>query len=283
MKNTTIVLMWMVLMMASCSKEESLETGGSGGGGGGSTSGALLVKVQTTGASNSTQDFTYDSKKQLVKYVSTAAAGGTNSSTTFTITRDANGRVSKVVQDIPASMGSPAASAPTQFFYVGPTDTKLKYGIGIIEAPGTGFAIRDSIVYTYTGSSLTKATHFYSLDDGDSYEEFYFSTFSYDARGNVIEQKLLQDMGSGFEVLQVVTSEYDTKPSPLNLNDDALTELGPGAFLATNNATKQTIRVELANTTITSVVSYQYRSDGKPSKATGSLNGAPVQAVFTYQ
>lgn len=270
----------MVFVMAGCSKEESLETGGTGGG---STSGALLTKIQSTGAQTATQDFTYDGNKRLVKYVSSGTFSGTSSNTTLTITRDASGRVTRIVEDIPASTGSPASSTPTTFYYQGPTDSKLKYAITLIEAPGFGFSFRDSIVFTYTGSSVSKTTHFYSIDEGASYEELLYSGFKYDARGNMIEQSLYQDMGSGYEPLQTVTAEYDNKPAPLDLNDDAFTEYGPGFLISPNNVTKFTLSSDLAGVLFTLVSTYEYRSDGKPSKASGSLNGSSVQAVYSYK
>jgi hypothetical protein len=259
-----------------------LETGGSGGGGGGNSSGALLVKVVTTGAQSSTQDLTYDSKNLLSKYAVSAKAGTINSVSTYTISRDAEGRVTKIVQDIPANAGQPASSATTNFFYLAPGDKKLKYGINILDAGG-GFGIRDSIVYQYTGSTVTKASHYYSIDNGGSYDLFNYSTFKYDARGNVIEQILFTDLGAGFEETQVVTTEFDSKPNPCNFDDDAFLEQGMSVFLPTNNAIKQTIRVDIASTTITASGTYEYRSDGKPSKSNGNLMGAAYQAVFTYK
>jgi hypothetical protein len=286
MKNIGFLLLAIAMLMASCGKEKSLETGGTGGGGtgggGGSSSGALLIKVVTTGAQSSTQDLTYDSKNRLSKYAVSASGSGINTVSTYTITRDAEGRVTKIVQDIPASGGQPANSATTDFFYLAPGDKKLKHGIYVIAA-GAGFAIRDSIAYQYTGNNVTKTSHYYSIDNGGTYDLFNYSTFKYDARGNVIEQILFADLGGGFEETQVVTTEFDSKPNPCNFDDDAFLEQGMSGFLPTNNAIKQTIRVDIASTTITASGTYEYRSDGKPSKSNGNLMGAAYQAVFTYK
>jgi hypothetical protein len=287
MKNIVFLLMAVVVIMSSCSKEESLETGGSGGSGGGGTgggsgSGALLIKVVTTGAEVSTQDFTYDSKNLLSKYSATGNANGVNSTSTYTILRDSEGRVTKVTQDVAANPGLPANSASSEYYYVGPGDKKLKYGIQIIDG-GAGFVLRDSVAYQYTGNVITRSNHYYSIDDGASYELFFYTTFKYDARGNVIEQVLYSDLGSGFEAAQVVTAEYDNKPNPCNFDDDAFLEQGMSPYIATNNVTKQTIKSDFAGTNLTSSGTYQYRSDGKPSKSTGTFMGVTYNAVFTYK
>lgn len=269
-------------VLTSCSKEESLETGGAGGGGG-SSSGALLVKIVTTGAQSSTQDLTYDANNRLSKYaVSAAAPGGISSVSTYTITRDTEGRVAKIVQDIPASGTAPASSATTTYVYLGPTDKKLKYGINLID-DGSGFGVRDSIVYVYTGSNVTKTSHYFSIDDGASYDLMTYASFVWDTRGNVTEQRQFADLGSGLEEVQVVTTEYDTKNNPCNFDDDAYLEQGMAAFLPANNAIKQTIKSNFAGVTITGSGTYEYRSDGKPSKSNGNLMGSAYQAVFSYK
>lgn len=273
--NAFIYCFALSMVFVSCSKEESLENGG---GGGGSTGGALLVKVETTGANASTQELIYDSNNRLAKFIVSSSATGISQVSTYTITRDAQGRVSKISQEIPGAGGG---SSETMYYYQSASSTKLKYGkVTIGQA---GFSITDSVAYEYTGNNLTKSSHYYSLD-GVNYELFYYFSFKYDARGNVTEQRLFQDDGFGLEELQVVTSQFDDKANPCNFNDDAFLEQGMGAFVSTNNAVRQTIRV-LVDPPITLEGSgtYEYRSDGKPSKSSGSLNGTPYNATFTYR
>ena len=283
------VLLFIVMIMLSCSKEESLETGGSGGtggggtGGGGSTSGALLTKVVTTGAQSSTQDFTYDGNKRLQKFVLSANSAGLVSGTTITISRDSEGRVSKMVQNNPAMPPSPATTMTTNFFYQGPTDKKLKYAVSLVD-DGTGSGItRDSIVYEYTAANLTKITHHYSFDDGANYFLFSYLTFKYDARGNVIEQRYFMDDGSGVDEIQVILTEFDSKPNACNFDDDAFLESGLGQYVSTNNPVKQTVDIAIAGVSYSGTVSYTYRSDGKPSKSSGSSLGINFQSTFTYK
>ncbi len=289
MKNILFLLLATTMLMVSCSKEESLETGGTGGtggggtGGGGSTSGALLIKVVTTGVQASTQDFSYDGSNRLQKFVLSANSAGLTSGATITITRDSEGRVSKMVQNNTAMPPSPATSMSVNFFYQGPTDKKLKYAIGLLD-DGTGSGTtRDSIVYEYTASNLTKITHHYSFDDGANYSLFNYLTFKYDARGNVIEQRVFSDDGSGIEEIQVVLTEYDSKSNPCNFDDDAYLEYGLGQYLSTNNPVKQTVDISIAGISYSGTVSYTYRSDGKPSKTSGSALGISFQSTYTYK
>jgi hypothetical protein len=290
MKNIGILLMAMMILMVSCSKEESLETGGSGGSGGGggtgggSSSGALLTKLVTTGVQTTTQDFFYDSKKQLVKYVNVNSTPGSTANITLTITRDANGRVAKIVQDMPASATAPASSSPTTFVYQGPTDTKVKYSIATVDVGGGfGIIVRDSSVYEYTSNNLTKLLQYYSFDDGASYDPTGYVTFRYDSRGNIIEQISYADLGGGLEPIQKTISEYDNKPSACDLNDDAFAGQILSIYLSPNNITKQTIDLLVAGQKLSVTAPYQYRSDGKPSKVTGNALGGSFQSTYTYK
>jgi hypothetical protein len=99
----------------------------------------------------------------------------------------------------------------------------------------------------------------------------------------VIEQRVFSDDGSGIEEIQVVLTEYDSKSNPCNFDDDAYLEYGLGQYLSTNNPVKQTVDISIAGISYSGTVSYTYRSDGKPSKTSGSALGISFQSTYTYK
>lgn len=290
MKNTFITALVLSIVLLSCSKEESLEAGGNAGGGGntgggGSSSGALLTKVVTAlGPVSYSQDFFYDDKRRLSKYVISSATPGIGENATITITRDANGRVTRTLEEIPPSGFSDPVTNRIDFYYQDASSSKLKYSLGLMDDGGP-MGYRDSAVFEYTGSLVTKLTHYYYDEFDNSYTLQYYTSFKYDGRGNIIEQRSYEPDGASFAEVENVISEFDSKPNCANFNDDAFYEQLLQDFLNTNNATKQSVTVSLDPLIVLSGTStYEYRSDGKPSKSTALQNGIPsFVSTYTYK
>jgi hypothetical protein len=281
MKNIVFLLIAITMLIASCGKEESLETGGSGGsGGGGGTgggvTGAKLLKISSSLALVPTIDFTYDASNRLIKYKSTQDLGAGNVLSTETrFTRDAAGRIIKevIVDDFAGD------SSVLTYVYANTTGRTIKYGLDG-EADDQ---VRDSLVFGYTGDLCTKITFYETTDAGDSYELYSVVTFKYDARNNVIEaMESYDDAGTLVPSVKYVY-EYDSKVNPLYLREDMLLLNSDLLFNSPNNAVKLNFTALELNVTIAQTVSYQYRSDNKPSKANGTYSNVPYTINYTYQ
>jgi hypothetical protein len=282
MKNIGILLMAMMILMVSCSKEESLETGGSGGsGGGGGTggggiTGAKLMKISSDLPLVPTIDFTYDASNRLIKYKSTQDLGAGNVLTTETkFTRDAAGRIVRevIIDDFAGD------SSVLTYVYANTTGRTIKYGLdGEVDD-----LIRDSLVFGYTGDLCTKISFYETTDAGDSYELYSVVTFKYDARNNLIEAlESYDDAGTLVPSVKYVY-EYDTRVNPIYVREDMLLLNSDLLFVSPNNATKLNFTALELNVTVAQTVSYQYRSDNKPSKANGTYSNVPYTINYTYQ
>ena len=269
----------LALICASCAKEKSLETGGAGGNNGGG--GGQITKIETTGVQNSVAEFQYDNNKRLISQISTTKTPLGSLVAGYTLTRDASGRVTRSIEDITGgSFGS--QRFVTDFYYVGPSDTKVKYGMSHYEL--TGILVTDSVIFTYTNSKVSKTFHYISFDDGATYLGYAYYTYAYDSRGNIIENTSYSDIGSGFEPVQNLLYEYDNKVNPGNFKDDALIETSISSFFGPNNPTSRALAVPAdpsSNYTIN--IAYQYRTDDKPEKSTASFMGASFSSTYTYQ
>jgi hypothetical protein len=282
MKNIGILLMAMMILVVSCSKEESLETGGSGGsGGGGGTggggvTGAKLVKISSDFVLIPTIEFTYDASNRLIKYTNKQDLGGGNTISGQTkVTRDGAGRVIREV-GIDDFTGD---SSVTVYVYQNATDRKVKYGIDGED----GSPFRDSLIFSYTGDLCTKITFYTSTNSGADYDLYSELTYRYDSRNNVVEATESISDGSALVLAAKYGYEYDTKVNPVYFRDDMLLLNSDLLFNSPNNATKLSFTVFDPNITIAQTVSYQYRSDNKPSKANGNYSGAPYTINYTYQ
>ena len=269
--------LFLIIVLISCSKEKSLETGGAGGNNGGNP--GQISRIEVTGLQNSVADFSYDSKNKLVRYNVDAKSIAGALVTTFTCTRDASERISRSIEDY---SGSTSQQFITDFYYASPTDTKVKYGMRSFEL--AGLVIEDSILFTYANNKVTKTYHYYSFDSGKTYLDFTYTTYAYDGRGNIIETAIYQDAGSGFEIVQKVKSEFDTKVNPGSFTDDALIESSVVQYYGPNNPLKQTTEIPLdPSSNFTLAATYEYRTDGKPSKAAFTTPFGALNASFIYK
>lgn len=280
MKNIGFILI-VAVIMGSCSKEESLETGGTGGGGtgggvGGGVTGAKLVKIVSSLPLIPTIEIAYDASNRMTKILNAEDLGsGPSVTSEDRYIRDATGRIIRN-----ESLDDFNDSIAINYVYVNGTDRKVKYGMVGVEA---GSDYRDSIAFTYTGEFCTKIAMYESVDAGESYEMYEVTTFKYDAKGNVIEV-LESDVEAGTISPAVkYVYEYDNKTNPAYFRDDVLLLRSDALFLSPNNPVKLTFTALQINLSIPQSVTYQYRSDNKPSKASGTFAAAPYTLTYNYQ
>jgi len=139
--------------------------------------------------------------------------------------------------------------------------------------------LSDSIVYSYDGSGkiVTLADYASSLgnDNAGSFE------FTY-AGANITTMKLY-DLNSGSPVLSLTqVFEYDTKPSPLVLGNEAFVLNGSPQWYSSNNIVKVTANLVGDPDTHILNYNYTYNTFNKPFSAALINEGQPGGTITYY-
>ena len=252
-----------MLLLLSCNKDNSLENGQ-----------RLIQKIVTRSGTDSTViEYSFDSRSRFAQEKTTS---GTDV-TTISLVRDASGRATRMVQ---SANGTPPLTLVTDYTYLNATDFKLRNGL--LKTDLNGLAITDSIAYTYT-TRVSKTTHYFS-GVGIPGIVAYYLEYTYDARGNMTQAKVYQASGlNQFTVAATLSYEYDNNPSPVYFKDDALIENLDTQFLSPNNVTKVSLVAADPTDNFTATTVYEYRSDGRPSKATRTVAGVSFVSDYTYR
>ncbi|HLO81563.1 MAG TPA: hypothetical protein VK166_11420 [Chitinophagaceae bacterium] len=223
--------------------------------------------------------YTYDAANRFVGEVSNDPIN--NETYTKTIARDNSGRVTKIT-DVEAT--STPYTTVTDFIYLGATDAKLKNGKSSFVQ--SGVTIFDSSAYEYSGTQATKTSHYWSTSTV-AYTLINYYVYTYDARGNIASVKYYQVGTPGlndFKLLYTVTYTYDDKINPILAKDDALIEYIGSQYVCPNNVTglSYSDAVTPANN-FTVAITYEYRSDGRPTKSTTTIGGSSSVSTYTYR
>jgi len=265
MRNALIAVMLVVVVMSSCKKDDT-----------GSDSQNLLAKIVTKQGSDSTVvEYNYDSQLRFIQEKTTSVDASGAEINTISLVRDANGRATKLTEAVSGS-----GTYVTDYAYVSPSDKKLRNGIYRFDYNGT--QVTDSIAFAYA-TKVSKTTHYYSAVGVPSTQAYYYE-YTYDTKGNMTQAKLYQPNSSGTTVLSAtINFEYDNKINPIYFNDDVLVEYLGYQYTSPSNITKvNVVGADPAdNFTATSV--YEYRADGRPTKATTTADGSTYVAVYTYK
>jgi hypothetical protein len=274
-----------IITLVSCQKELSLDLGttpGSGGGtGGGGATGTLLKKIVTKDITDSlVENFTYDAQKRLVAYtVKGANAATSDRDENYTITRDAQGRITQVKEISSEDGGITYDTVVNNVFYTSGSAATIAYTIAI-----TNTTDRDSSVVTYTSGKISKVKAYQY--NGTSYDVSDESVYTYDASGNLTNVKSY-DLSTGSTLILERKYTYDSKTAALNLGMEAgilILEYYSGP----NNFTKMDIvdyALGLGNMTFTYTLSYN--SNNMP--ATAAMNAVvmgvniPLAITSTHQ
>jgi hypothetical protein len=267
MKKVLLPLIFLALI-ASCKKEDAPAPQN------------LLDKVVTKeGTDSIVTSYTYDAQN---RFVGESANDPINNETfTRSLSRDNNGRVSKITD---AEVSSTPSSTATDFVYLSATETKLRNGKTFFIQ--SGVTINDSSAYEYNGAQVTRTNHYWSTTTVP-YTLIEYYVYTYDARGNVASVKFYQTDTPGspdFELLYTVTFTYDDKINPIYSKDDALVEYFGNQYVSPNNITGLTFTsTTTPSSNFTAAVAYEYRSDGRPTKSTTTVLGSSSVSTYTYR
>jgi hypothetical protein len=268
MKKVVLPAMMFLALIASCKKDDA------------PTSKNLLDKVVTKeGTDSIVTTYTYDAQN---RFVNESANDPINNETfTMALTRDNNGRVTKITETEASS--TPGSSA-TDFVYLGATESKLKNGKTFFVQ--SGVTINDSSAYEYNGSQVSRTNHYWSTTVVP-YTLIEYYVYTYDARGNITSVKFYQTDTPGstnFQLLYTVTYTYDDKINPINSKDDALIEYIGNQYVSPNNVTSLAFTSTTSpSSNFTATITYEYRSDGRPTKSTTTVAGSTSVSTYSYK
>jgi len=234
----------------------------------------LIAKIVTKSGMDSTViEYSFDSRSRFAQEKTTA---GTDV-TTISLVRDASGRATRMVQSV---MGSTPATLVTDYTYLNLGDSRLRNGI--LKTDVQGVAVTDSIAFTYA-NRVSRTRHYYSAVGIPSLTAYYLE-YSYDARGNMTQAEVYQAIGlNAVELAATFSFEYDNNPSPVYFKDDVLVEFLTSQFVSPNNVTKISLVAADPADNFTATTVYEYRSDGRPSKATRTVGGDTYVSTYTYR
>jgi YD repeat-containing protein len=201
---------------------------------------------------------------------------------TTALNRDNNGRVSKV--NYTKAGSTTPGSIGVDFFYLGATDPKIKNGKSFFLV--SGVTINDSTAYEYSGTQVTRTNHYWSTATV-AYTLIEYYVYTYDARGNLTSVKYYEVEAPGspnFRLLKTYTYVYDDKVNPIYSKDDALIEFNGSQYISPNNVVSgsyTSVSTPADNYTFTTT--YEYRSDGRPTKSTTTDGGVTLVSTYTYK
>lgn len=267
MKKVLLPIIFLALI-ASCKKEDAPAPQN------------ILDKVTTKeGTDSIVTSYTYDAQN---RFVGESVNDPINSETyTRSLTRDNNGRITKITD---AEVSSTPSSSVIDFAYLGATDTKLRNGKTFFVVSNVN--INDSSAYEYNGAQVARTNHYWSTATFPlTLIEYY--VYTYDARGNMTEVKYYQTDAPGstnFQLVETLTFTYDDKINPIYSKDDALVEYFVNQYVSPNNMTGLTYSsVSNPANNFSATFTYEYRSDGRPTKSTLSIGGSSSVSTFTYR
>jgi hypothetical protein len=255
MKKHLLPLLFFLNLVASCKKDNP------------TSSNELLYQViAKRGADSSVSTFWYDAQSRLSKYILEDGFG--DQTYTLTVSRDNIGRVTRIIEDF---KGMTPGTQTTDFFYLSDTDPRIRYGKFENDTP-----FIDSLVFEYSGSRVTSIKHY--LSNGGPYILKWYYNYSYDSRNNITLLKFYEPDagGTNFQSRWAASCTYDDKINPYYSNDDAFMEFLEFPWPCPNNMTSRSSNVSGPMLNIT----YEYRTDGRPTKRTSKINTQTT--VYTY-
>lgn len=266
------------LFIVSCQKEISMETGGNPGSSGvPASSSALLTKtVSTSGSDSSVTDFIYNTANKLIGMNLTIDTAGISSYTSQAFIRNAQGIIEKIIIK---------GSALTQYG-IDSEVTNIHYDAGLARYTSSatiinvlGYTVKDSsfFIYDASGKIITQESY---VDNGTGGITKARIDFTYS--GSNLASIKIYDYNSGSANLDLTeTIEYDSKPSPLILGNEAFAINSP-AWYSSNNIVKVTTNLSTDPQTHVETYSYTYNSVNKPQGASVLQDGKKFDARFYY-
>jgi hypothetical protein len=201
--------------------------------------------------------YQYNSAKQVIEEKFDDIAGGIAVPDMLTsITRDASGKITRIV-----FTEFPYGPDTTYVTYV-PSTTKVAYTITIANSSGGGTS-RDSTVYEYTGTMISRTLQYYYDAFASAYVLDSKDYYQYDASGNLTTYVDTAGLGSGMIYVHSGTYTYDTHKGPYKLTNTENILLDAGMLFGSKNNVIKEVDNSGSGSTIANWV-YTYNTSDKP-------------------
>lgn len=265
----------LLLMLASCQKEIDWGIPGSG------SDGDLLLRAwEITPATNDTTkiDLTWDAQKRLVRYEAHGNTNGVAVNLSYRITRQADGKISKIVSIPGVPMIDSIVYHPT---YSG---DKIQY---VKSTTYNSFLpFEDSSHFTYNGSGQVSniTTHIAVLGMSQPVAR---RTFMYNASSDVSVEAIFAPNGlGGFIPASTNTYTYGTHKPAVKLGEESFI-----IFPVTAGASKELVKEELlatiGNSQTRTFSGQTYNNLDRPKKASIAITPQPpgynLSVQYFYQ
>ena len=277
MKKLLIFLSVIAVVVSACQKEASHEESNRNPGGG-NTNGTKPVRfVNKIGNDSAIVDNSYNGFDRLVLISYSGVANGEPINIKQAINRDAANVITSSILVSPffSLAGFGSDSLVTKYEH---DLTTGHYVRAVLHYVLDGVAQSDSAVFIYDNAGRVASAISY-IGDSTGYEADNKVEYTY-AGDNLASEKNFSYAGGGWQLDQIDTFEYDSKPNPQHFASDAPV-LGMGTYYSVNNVTKRTTTITDLQQTFVTNVSYTYNSNDLPATATGS-DGTNISTVNYY-
>jgi YD repeat-containing protein len=234
--------------------------------------GDLLIKaVQVTPSTNDTNTITlqWNASRRLVSYKSAGKVNGAATDILYTISRQADGKITKIVSSSSLTAGFLDSTVYFPFYQAG--GSALSY---VIDSQYTIIGtIMDSITYSYNGTQIISKETFSDLFG--SLVPTGKQVYTYDANGNITVVTDSIPNGSGYDLGSTTTYTYDSHRSMITLGEETFIVLDP-VNVCKNNFTKQIVTDATGgNSSTTTGSQFQFNAVDRPIKFTLSVTPQP--------
>jgi hypothetical protein len=278
MRNSlTAVLAILTIGLFSCQKEVDDVFKSSGGG---SANSGLLKKVVTLNGTDSTV-FTigYNSSSKITSVYTSGVGSGTTINTQESFIRNNQGIVTQIITKDADYAAYGIDSIITIVNSVGGKYTSRVSNINLL-----GLLFKDSVAFTYSGSTIIKEEDFLDVGIGTGYAPTTKNEFTYTGNNiTAIKVSVYDDASSSYQDDYTQTFTYDTKASPLILGVEGIA-IGYYNWYSSNNVVKL-VAVSSTDPTQneTQTVTYTYNSSNRPLTAITAVQGGPTfNSTYSY-
>jgi hypothetical protein len=271
------ILSAVTILLFSCQKERDFANKDNSNT---DATGTRLVKMVTkNGSDSAVHIYSYNSSGQLVDMTTTGTDQGDVLFNQETMIRNGRGIIQKIIFKDEQLIQSGVDSFIINVHY----DESLSRYTSRVATIDYGFEIwRDSVIFSYDANGKMITASGFSDNGTGTYHPGGKIDYTY-AGNNMATAKVFSYNSGVYEEDFTLTSEYDTKTSPLILGNEAIIidYQGVGGYYSLNNCTKQTVTYP-SDPTETYTLTYTYNSTNLPATSTAQVQPGSDTFSSTY-
>ncbi|MFI5187237.1 MAG: hypothetical protein ACHQF0_10960 [Chitinophagales bacterium] len=287
MRISIVLFIFTSLFLFSCQKEVdfAVSSGNNGGGNGGNTPGTLLVKTVETSASDSIVTlFSYDANKRLINEKATGINQGSAVDQEFRVYRNASGIVT-YFSIIDVDLIASGIDSLTTFVHYNTSSSRYTSSVLLVNT--SSLSLADSNVYSFDASGrINNVDNYEGVTGLNTYFLSGTEKYAYSTGGNISQFDIIDiDQSGTVTPVGTTTYNYDNKPSPMHLDNEAIV-LGLNQWISPNNIVSGALTNAsdpAGNQTLT--VNYTYNSDNKPTTSLRTIlpDNTSISTAYYYQ